>query len=172
MFRAAQARFEALPRSQIYAALQNHPEAAGLRPIAIEIKIQPFTAAQEICRQSCGAFERPRSCAQKTQTKNRLEMTSERPASSKPSPAGLSSSTCDWCGKSFAGKTRGAHAKRFCLDSCRNKFNHACRKYGRAEFEAERVTIEQLRQLYSPCTPATSAPGVATLPNSKPKPPS
>ncbi len=50
-----------------------------------------------------------------------------------------------WCGAEFEPRNNGGSAQRFCSKDCRQNFNTACRIWAGAEFEAERVSIDQLR---------------------------
>ncbi len=53
--------------------------------------------------------------------------------------------SCVWCGAEFEPRNNGGSAQRFCSKDCRQNFNTACRIWAGAEFEAERVSIDQLR---------------------------
>jgi len=64
---------------------------------------------------------------------------------------------CLWCGSPFPAMRRGAHEKLCCSPACKDRFNAALRRYGRAMFEDRLVSVETLRDVYSSCTIRRSA---------------
>ena len=54
-------------------------------------------------------------------------------------------SPCTWCGTEFEPRSNGGSAQRFCAAPCRRAFECACRIYAAQEFEAQRVSISDLR---------------------------
>ncbi len=54
---------------------------------------------------------------------------------------------CTWCGTDFKPRSNGGSTQRFCSKDCRQNFNTACRIWGAREYEAERVSIFELRTL-------------------------
>ncbi len=52
---------------------------------------------------------------------------------------------CTWCGTNFERRNNGGSAQRFCSKDCRQDFNTACRIWASQEYEAERVSISELR---------------------------
>ena len=52
---------------------------------------------------------------------------------------------CTWCGTEFEPRSNGSSAQRFCSKDCRENFNTACRIWAAQEYEAERVSIFDLR---------------------------
>ncbi len=52
---------------------------------------------------------------------------------------------CTWCGTDFERRNNGGSAQRFCSKDCRQDFNTACRIWASQEYEAERVSISELR---------------------------
>ncbi len=54
-------------------------------------------------------------------------------------------SLCTWCGTEFEPRSNGGEPQRFCSTDCRQDFNTACRIWGAQEYEAERVSIFDLR---------------------------
>ena len=52
---------------------------------------------------------------------------------------------CTWCGTRFEPRKGGGSAQRFCSKDCRQDFNTACRIWAAAAYEAERLSIFELR---------------------------
>ena len=59
----------------------------------------------------------------------------------------LDSGKCPWCGCPFEPKKYGPHQKKYCSDRCRNALGSAVRKRGIKEFEAGRLSLEDLKRL-------------------------
>ena len=57
----------------------------------------------------------------------------------------MTDTACIWCGTEFEPRSNGGSAQRFCSKDCRQDFNTACRIWGAQEYEAERVSIFELR---------------------------
>ncbi len=55
---------------------------------------------------------------------------------------------CKWCGNSFEPRGNGGKPQRFCSKDCRENFNTACRIWAAGEYEAERVSIFDLRTAF------------------------
>ncbi len=55
------------------------------------------------------------------------------------------SQLCTWCGTEFESRSNGGKPQRFCSAPCRRAFETACRIWAAAEYEAERVSIFELR---------------------------
>ncbi len=55
-------------------------------------------------------------------------------------------SLCTWCGTNFQPRNNGGSAQRFCSKDCRQNFNTACRIWAAHEYQAERVSIFELRK--------------------------
>ncbi len=53
---------------------------------------------------------------------------------------------CTWCGTEFEPRSNGSSAQRFCSKDCRENFNTACRIWAAQEYQAERVSIFELRR--------------------------
>ncbi len=65
------------------------------------------------------------------------------------------STLCTWCG------TEHGDGAGFCSEGCRQDFDTACRIWGAREYEAERVSIFDLRTLlgqHTRCVQRDSAP--------------
>ena len=54
-------------------------------------------------------------------------------------------SLCTWCGTEFEPRNNGGSVQKFCSKDCRQDFNAACRIWAAREYEAERVSIFDLR---------------------------
>ena len=54
-------------------------------------------------------------------------------------------SPCTWCGTEFEPRSNGGSTQRFCSKNCRENFNTACRIWAAREYQAERVSIFELR---------------------------
>ena len=54
-------------------------------------------------------------------------------------------SLCTWCGTEFEPRHNGGSTQRFCAAPCRRAFDSACRIWAAQEYEAERVSIFELR---------------------------
>ena len=54
-------------------------------------------------------------------------------------------SLCTWCGNEFEPRSNGGSTQRFCAKDCRENFNTACRIWAAREYQAERVSIFDLR---------------------------
>ncbi len=52
---------------------------------------------------------------------------------------------CTWCGTAYEPRSNGGKPQRFCSAPCRRAFETACRIWAAAEYEAERVSIFELR---------------------------
>ncbi len=52
---------------------------------------------------------------------------------------------CTWCGTAYEPRSNGGKRQRFCSAPCRRAFETACRIWAAAEYEAERVSIFELR---------------------------
>ncbi len=55
---------------------------------------------------------------------------------------------CTWCGTTYEPRSNGGSAQRFCSAPCRRAFDSACRIWAVAEYDAERVSIFQLRTAF------------------------
>ncbi len=55
------------------------------------------------------------------------------------------STLCTWCGTEYEPRSNGGKPQRFCSAPCRRAFETACRIWAAAEYEAERVSIFELR---------------------------
>ena len=58
------------------------------------------------------------------------------------------SQLCTWCGSAYESRSNGGSVQRFCSTPCRRAFDSACRIWAAAEYEAERVSIFQLRTAF------------------------
>ena len=54
-------------------------------------------------------------------------------------------SLCTWCETEFEPRSNGGSTQRFCSKNCRENFNTACRIWAAREYEAERISIFDLR---------------------------
>lgn len=54
-------------------------------------------------------------------------------------------SLCTWCETEFEPRSNGGSVQRFCAAPCRRAFETACRIWAAQEYEAERVSIFELR---------------------------
>ncbi len=52
---------------------------------------------------------------------------------------------CTWCGNDFEPRGNGGKPQKFCSAPCRRDFESACRIWAAQEYEAERVSIFELR---------------------------
>ena len=55
-------------------------------------------------------------------------------------------SLCTWCRTEFEPRHNGGSTQRFCAAPCRRAFDSACRIWAAHEYEAERVSIFELRR--------------------------
>ncbi len=58
------------------------------------------------------------------------------------------SDLCTWCGNDFEPRNNGGKPQRFCSKDCRENFNTAYRIWAAGEYEAERVSIFDLRTAF------------------------
>ncbi len=54
---------------------------------------------------------------------------------------------CLWCSTPFLRKTVGAHQKEHCSPNCKNSYNSALRRFGRAMVDEGKVTVAYLKTL-------------------------
>ncbi len=54
-------------------------------------------------------------------------------------------SLCNWCGTEFEPRPDGGSTQRFCAAPCRRTFDSACRIWAAQEYEAQKVSIFELR---------------------------
>ncbi len=55
------------------------------------------------------------------------------------------SAICTWCGTEYEPRSNGGKPQRFCSAPCRRDFETACRIWAAAEYEAERMSIFELK---------------------------
>ena len=81
---------------------------------------------------------------------------------------------CTWCGTTYEPRSNGGSVQRFCSTPCRRAFDSACRIWAAAEYDAERVSIFQLRTAFyerarcvesDPAQEGSNAPGTGTRPD-------
>jgi hypothetical protein len=53
---------------------------------------------------------------------------------------------CLWCGRQFAAKTVGAHAKRFCQPSCKDQFHRAARLWAEHAIAKGKLSVTDIQQ--------------------------
>ncbi len=51
---------------------------------------------------------------------------------------------CLWCGRQFAAKTVGAHAKRFCRPLCKDQFHRAARLWAELAIATGRLSVADI----------------------------
>ncbi len=52
---------------------------------------------------------------------------------------------CLWCNRSFAAKTVGAHAKKFCQPSCKDQFHRAARLWAEKAIARGKLSVADIR---------------------------
>ncbi len=52
---------------------------------------------------------------------------------------------CLWCNRPFAAKTVGAHAKKFCQPSCKDKFHRAARLWAEQAIAMGKLSVVDIR---------------------------
>ena len=58
------------------------------------------------------------------------------------------SQLCTWCGSAYELRRNGGSVQRFCSALCRRAFETACRIWAAQEYDAERISIFQLRTAF------------------------
>ncbi len=52
---------------------------------------------------------------------------------------------CLWCNRPFEAKTVGAHAKKFCQTSCKNRFHRAARLWAEQAIANGKLSVVDIR---------------------------
>ena len=60
--------------------------------------------------------------------------------------------TCPWCGRRFEPKTVGAHRKRFCSATCKDRYHAALRKWAERAVANGQLSVADLKSTQSSCT--------------------
>ncbi len=59
---------------------------------------------------------------------------------------------CIWCRKPFRAKVIGAHPKKFCSSTCKDRFHTALRQWAQEAMAAGQLSVSDLKTAQASCT--------------------